>query len=62
MAYEQSETQLYEKALREHAIFLGMDPDIDQEFMYIADEALKAPLPENWEQGLCIAFKIGLLG
>lgn len=34
--------------LREYAEFIGMDPEQDQSFFYIAREGLKAPLPENW--------------
>ena len=38
------------EAIREHAKFLGMDPDVDQDYLYIAEEALTAPLPEGWQQ------------
>jgi hypothetical protein len=44
--------EFLQEAIREHALFLGMDPDVDQDYMWIAEEALKAPLPEGWQQGL----------
>lgn len=31
-----------------YAKYLGMDPDYDREFFYIAVEGLKCPLPEDW--------------
>jgi len=33
----------------EYAKFLGMDPEEDRDFLYIAREGLKAPLPEPWK-------------
>ena len=41
-------------AVKEHARYLGMDPsDKDHaELMWIAEEALTAPLPDDWEQGV----------
>ena len=41
-------------AVEEHARYLGMDPaDPDHaELMWIAEEALTAPLPDDWEQGV----------
>ena len=33
----------------EYARWLGMDPDEDAKFLYIAKEGLKAPLPEPWK-------------
>ena len=46
--------EIFRQAVLEHAKFLGMDdPDgKDAEFLYIAEEALTSPLPENWEQGV----------
>ena len=44
--------ELFRQAVLEHAKFLGMDPEIDERFLYIAEEALTAPLPPNWEQGI----------
>jgi surface protein len=43
--------EFLQEAIREHAVFLGMDPNVDQDYMWIAEEALKAPLPEGWQQG-----------
>ena len=43
--------EFLQEAIREHALFLGMDPDVDQDYMWIAEEALTAPLPEGWQQG-----------
>lgn len=34
--------------IEEYARFLGMDPQEDEEFFYIAKEGLKAPLPGSW--------------
>ena len=42
--------EFLQEAIREHALFLGMDPDVDQDYMWIAEEALTAPLPEGWQQ------------
>ena len=33
----------------EYATWLGMDPQVDREFFYIAKEGLKAPLPDPWK-------------
>lgn len=33
----------------EYAKFLSMDPVKDKEFLWIAREGLKAPLPEHWK-------------
>jgi hypothetical protein len=30
-------------------MFLGMNLEEDKEFLYIAEEGLKAPVPEPWE-------------
>jgi centrosomal protein CEP164 len=35
--------------IREYAKFLGMDPDVDKNFIWIAKQGLKAPLPEGWK-------------
>ena len=37
------------EAIQEYAVFLGMNPEEDQEFFYIAKEGLKAPLPSPWK-------------
>ena len=34
----------------EYAVYLGMDLNIDLEFLWIADEALQAEDPEGWDQ------------
>ena len=35
--------------IREYAGFLGMDPEEDADFFYIAREGLKTPLPPGWK-------------
>ena len=35
--------------IHEYANFLGIDPIKDKNYLYIAIEGLKAPLPENWK-------------
>ena len=32
----------------EFALYLGMDPENDKELMWIAEEGLKAPVPDPW--------------
>ena len=39
-----------QEAILEHAKFLGMDPEHDRAFLWIAEEALTAPLPDGWQQ------------
>eukprot|EP00924_Labyrinthula_sp_SR-Ha-C_P004469 snap_masked-scaffold_1-processed-gene-1.15-mRNA-1 protein AED:0.82 eAED:0.83 QI:0/-1/0/1/-1/1/1/0/172 len=39
-----------EKAVVEHAKYLGLDPVLDQGLLWIAKEALMAPIPEGWNQ------------
>lgn len=34
----------------EYAQYLGMDPDEDQDFLWIAELALTAPLPMGWSE------------
>ena len=41
------EDALFQDALNEHAEYLGMDPVRDAKYMYIAKEALEAPLPDG---------------
>lgn len=36
--------------IRNYAVYLGMNLDEDQEFIYIAKEGLTAPLPEPWKE------------
>ena len=38
-----------ETEIHGYATFLGMDPEKDKEFLYIAIEGLKAPVPFPWE-------------
>ena len=40
------------QAILEHARFLGMDPEEHEHLLWIAEEALTAALPEDWEQGV----------
>lgn len=35
--------------IHEYAKYLGMDPKKDKDYLYIAKEGLKAPLPEKWK-------------
>jgi len=39
------------EAVHNFARYLGMDPVIDKEFLWIAVEAMSAALPENWVGG-----------
>jgi hypothetical protein len=41
---------VYKQALREHAYELGIDPDAEPEYMWIAEESLIAPLTDGWTQ------------
>lgn len=48
---EADEDEIYEPNEKEiigYAEFLGMDPEVDKEFLYIAIEGLSAPVPEPW--------------
>mmetsp|Transcript_26989 Transcript_26989/g.66543 ORF Transcript_26989/g.66543 Transcript_26989/m.66543 type:complete len:1539 (+) Transcript_26989:64-4680(+) len=40
------------KDVLEYAAYLGMDPTIDKDLLWIAEEALKAPDPPGWEECL----------
>ena len=44
------EDQRTDEEVREYAIYLGMDPDSEQdkELLYIAKWAIMAPVPEGW--------------
>ena len=42
--------EFLQEAIKEHAKFLGMDPEVDTDHLWIAEEALTAPLPEGWQQ------------
>lgn len=46
---EEGEYVPNEKEIHGYAEFLGMDPEKDKEFLYIAVEGLKAPVPPPWE-------------
>jgi len=35
--------------LRDYCIWLGMDPETEGDLMWIAEEALRTPLPAHWE-------------
>lgn len=48
---DKSNEELYQEAVHEHAVYLGLDPEADKEYMFIAEEALNAPIPPDWEQG-----------
>ena len=34
----------------EYATYLGMEPEEDEELLWIAEQALRAPVPEGWEE------------
>jgi len=42
--------ELFLEGVKEHAKYLGMDPNRDAEFLWIARESLVAPVPEGWYQ------------
>ena len=50
-ATDDAHTSLFKQAIAEQAEHLGMDPVADEEFLWIAEEALSAPLPSEWQQG-----------
>jgi hypothetical protein len=39
-----------QQEIRDYGEFLGLDPAKDAEFMWIAEEALCAPLPAGWTE------------
>jgi hypothetical protein len=41
----------HESSVLRHAKFLGIDPVADADYLWIADEALDAELPEGWVSG-----------
>ncbi|RHY92510.1 hypothetical protein DYB35_000382 [Aphanomyces astaci] len=41
----------YKDAVREYARTLGLDPDKEPQYLWIVEEALTAPVPDDWEQG-----------
>ena len=42
--------ELYQQGVYEHARYLGIDPEADAKFLYIAEQSLVAPLPPGWTQ------------
>jgi len=38
------------KEISEYAQFLGLNPETEEEFLWIAEEALCAPLPAGWSE------------
>jgi hypothetical protein len=41
----------HESSVLRHAKFLGIDPVADADYLWIAEEALDAELPEGWVSG-----------
>ncbi|CAM9134292.1 unnamed protein product, partial [Choristocarpus tenellus] len=41
---------LFKEGIREHAAILGMTLPEDEQFLWVAEESLLAPLPEGWVQ------------
>ena len=48
--FEEEISLLKQRAIEEHAKYLGMDLIVDKEFLWIAHQSLLAPLPPDWEQ------------
>eukprot|EP00903_Cladosiphon_okamuranus_P008157 g7856.t1 len=48
---EEEQEEDYADAVMRHAKYLGIDPEIDAAFMWIAEEALDADVPEGWITG-----------
>eukprot|EP01029_Cantina_marsupialis_P000164 TRINITY_DN10162_c0_g1_i2.p1 TRINITY_DN10162_c0_g1~~TRINITY_DN10162_c0_g1_i2.p1 ORF type:complete len:662 (-),score=211.65 TRINITY_DN10162_c0_g1_i2:252-2237(-) len=46
-----TDIELYRNAVLEHAAFLGMTLPEDDKYLYIAEKALTAPVPEGWDTG-----------
>ena len=44
------ETDFDDEAVEGFAVYLGMDPTADADLLYIAREAMQAPLPAGWAQ------------
>lgn len=47
---ELSDPELFNQGIIEHARYLGMDPEVDEQYLWIAKESLVAPVPEGWTQ------------
>lgn len=43
-----ADAELFQAAIIEHATLLGIDPEVECDFLWIAKESLIAPLPEGW--------------
>mmetsp|Transcript_30786 Transcript_30786/g.75060 ORF Transcript_30786/g.75060 Transcript_30786/m.75060 type:complete len:870 (+) Transcript_30786:150-2759(+) len=39
-----------EEQINQYCQFLGMDPEVDKQFKYIAEDALTAPIPPPWKE------------
>eukprot|EP01044_Picomonas_judraskeda_P030121 COSAG03_NODE_10703_length_634_cov_0.755140_2_plen_114_part_01 len=48
LAYADSEAPAAEE-IREYASYLGIDPELDAKWLWIAEEAISCPLPPSWE-------------
>jgi len=48
----QSEFKALPEDILEYAVYLGMDPTVDQDLLWIAEEALMAPDPPGWTEML----------
>ena len=47
---EKNKTSEWLELVLEYASYLGMDPEQDEELLWIAEQALRAPVPEGWEE------------
>lgn len=45
------DSKLMNDGVREHAMLLGMDPETESDFLWIAKESLLAPVPSGWVLG-----------
>jgi len=54
--------ELFRQGVLEHAVWLGMDLEVDKQYLWIAERSLVAPLPDGWKQlktdseGECVAI------
>lgn len=49
MDLDQAGEDVFRQAIMDHALSLGMDPERDAGFLWLAEEALTAELPDEWE-------------
>ncbi|OQS01301.1 kinesin-like protein [Achlya hypogyna] len=49
-AVEGVDPHLFLEGVKEHARYLGIDPEADAEYLWIAKESLVAPMPAGWHQ------------